>query len=76
LPEYRRIGLTPALLNHELNRACAAGYRRAQISFSIGNQAAERAYLKAGFTFAEEKCSPEFESALGVSGLRRVARDI
>jgi GNAT superfamily N-acetyltransferase len=69
-PEYRRTGTTGVLLKHELERARADGYRRVQISFCIGNTAAERAYSKAGFKFAEEKCSSEFQSVLGVPGLR------
>ena len=76
LPEYRGTGVAQALLNYELDRARVAGYRRAQISFFVGNQRAEHAYIKAGFRFSEEKCSPEFQSNLGVSGLRRLARDI
>jgi translation initiation factor 4G len=75
-PRYRGTGVTQALLRHELERARAAGFKRAQISFLIGNEAAERAYRKVGFTFAEEKCAPEFEAAVGVPGLRRLARYI
>ena len=63
-------------LRHRNERARGAGYGRVQISFFVGNQAAERAYIKAGFKFAEEKRSPEFQAALGVPGLRRFARNI
>jgi GNAT superfamily N-acetyltransferase len=73
--EVRGIGVTQALLAHELDRGRAAGFTRAQISFLIGNEPAERAYRKAGFTFAEEKRAPEFEAAIGSPGLRRLARD-
>ena len=76
LPEYRGTDVTRALLNGEFERARGAGYSRAQISFFVGNQTAERAYIKAGFKFAEEKRSPEFQAALGVPGLRRFARNI
>jgi len=76
LPEYRGTGVAQALLNYELDRARVAGYRRAQISFFVGNQRVEHAYINAGFRFSGEKCSPEFQSNLGVSGLRRLARDI
>lgn len=75
-PAYRGTGVTGALLRHELARARDAGFRRAQISYLIGNRPAERAYRKAGFEFAEEKRTPEFEAAIGVPGLRRLARDI
>ena len=60
-------------------RACAgktAGYRRACIVFYIGNDAAERCYTKAGFTFAEEKRDPEFEALTGAPGFRRFERDL
>jgi ribosomal protein S18 acetylase RimI-like enzyme len=75
-PAYRGRGLVQALLEHEFARAHAEGYARAQISFFIGNEPAERAYRRAGFVFAEEATSPEFEAALGVPGLRRLVRDI
>jgi ribosomal protein S18 acetylase RimI-like enzyme len=75
LPEHRGTGITQALLEHEFERARQAGFKRAQISFLIGNEPAERAYRNAGFTFAEEKRAPEFEAAMGVPGLRRLARD-
>ena len=73
---YRGTGATQALLAHEFDRARAAGYARAQISFLIGNEPAERAYIKAGFQFAEEKRAPDFQAAIAVPGLRRLARNI
>ena len=76
LPQHRGTGITQALLRYELERARAAGFRRAQISFLIGNEPAERAYRKAGFIFAEEKCAADFEAATGVPGLRRLTRDL
>ena len=56
--------------------ARAAGFKRAQISFFMGNTPAERAYSKSGFVFAEEKTAPDFEAALGIAGIRRFARDL
>jgi translation initiation factor 4G len=76
LPERRGGGLVQALLENEFARARAAGFRRAQISYLIGNEPAERAYLKAGFKFAEEKRAPEFEAAMGAPGLKRLVRDL
>lgn len=76
VPEHRGKGVTQALLHRELERARDAGFHRAQISFLTGNEPAEHAYRKAGFEFAEEKTSPEFEAAIGAPGLRRLARDI
>ena len=54
--------------------ASSAGFKRAQVSFLIGNTRAERAYAKAHFTFAEETRAPEFEISMGVPGMRRFAR--
>jgi len=75
-PEYRGTGVTHALLEAELDVARAAGFKRAQVSFFVGNTRAEKAYAKVGFTFAEEKHAPDFEAALGVPGTRRFSRDL
>jgi GNAT superfamily N-acetyltransferase len=74
--EYRGTGVTQALLAREFDVARKAGFKRAQISFFIGNIAAERAYAKAGFTFAEEKRAADFEKAMGSPGIKRFARDL
>ncbi|HEX3673779.1 MAG TPA: GNAT family N-acetyltransferase [Rhizomicrobium sp.] len=76
LPRYRGQGAVQALIARGLDAGRAAGFKRAQISFLIGNDAAERAYAKAGFVFAEEKRAPEFEAAMGTPGVKRFARDI
>ena len=73
---HRGSGVTQALLEAELDVARAAGFKRAQISFLIGNDRAEKAYAKAGFTFAEDKRTADLEAAMGVPGLRRLARDL
>jgi translation initiation factor 4G len=75
-PEYRGTGVTEALLAAELDVARAAGFKRAQISFLIGNNRAEKVYAKAGFSFAEEKNTADIEAAMGVPGIRRFARDL
>jgi translation initiation factor 4G len=75
-PEFRGTGVTQALLEKEFEIARTTGFHRAQISFFIGNAAAEKAYRKAGFTFAEEKRAPEFEAALGTPGTIRLARSL
>jgi len=75
-PEFRGKGVTGALLEKELDVARAQGFKRAQISFFMGNIPAERAYSKAGFVFAEEKRARDFEAALGIPGIKRFARDI
>ncbi|MGH6873001.1 MAG: GNAT family N-acetyltransferase [Rhizomicrobium sp.] len=75
-PAHRGQGVTGALLADSFDRARAAGARRAQISFLIGNTPAERAYAKAGFTFAEDKRDAGFEAAMKSPGTRRFVRDI
>lgn len=73
-PAYRGRGLVQALIAHALNKGRAAGFSRTTISFLIGNEPAERAYAKAGFTFAEEKRDPAFEALIGAPGFRMFAR--
>jgi translation initiation factor 4G len=75
-PSHRGRGLVQALLDDALAEGKAAGYRRACIVFYIGNDAAERCYARAGFSFAEEKCDPEFEALTGAPGFRRFERAI
>jgi ribosomal protein S18 acetylase RimI-like enzyme len=76
LPEYRGRGLVQALIDHALAAGRAAGFERAWISFLIGNEAAERCYAKAGFSFAEEKRDAAFEALTGSPGFRRFIRAI
>jgi ribosomal protein S18 acetylase RimI-like enzyme len=76
LPAHRGRGLVQALIDHALEVGKAAGFRRASISFLIGNEAAERCYAKAGFAFAEEKRDPAFEALTGAPGFRRFERAI
>lgn len=75
-PEYRGMGLTYALMQVELGVARSKGFKRAQISIFVGNDAAEKNYAKSGFKFAEEKHAPDFEAALGIPGTRRFVRNI
>jgi len=74
LPEYRGRGLATALLDRALADGRAADAKEAHISCLIGNDAARRAYEDAGFTVAEERRHPDFESATGSPGLWRLAR--
>jgi GNAT superfamily N-acetyltransferase len=75
-PEVRGTGVTLALVENEVEVARAAGFKRAQVSFFIGNKPAERVYAKAGFAFAEEKRSADFEAVMGTPGTIRFARDL
>ena len=76
LPGARGRGLAGQLIEAALDRGRAAGFGVAQISFLIGNDPAERAYAKAGFTLAEERRHPDFEAAIGAPGLRRFTRAV
>ena len=75
-PDHRGHGLAPALLEHALAAGRRSGRSKAQITFLIGNESAERGYLKAGFQFAEEKRSLAFEAVTGSPGFRRYERKI
>jgi ribosomal protein S18 acetylase RimI-like enzyme len=76
LPAHRGRGLVQALIENALAAGKAAGFKRASISFLIGNEAAERCYAKAGFAFAEEKRDPAFAALAGSPGFRRFVRAI
>ncbi|MGH9738666.1 MAG: GNAT family N-acetyltransferase [Candidatus Acidiferrales bacterium] len=76
LAEYRRRGIAPQLVERGVAEAKSSGARRVQVTFMIGNDAAERAYAKAGFRFKDEKRSRDFEAASGSPGLRRYTRDL
>ena len=64
------------LLEQAVAEAERNGAPRVQITFCIGNDAADRAYSKAGFKFHDEKRNPEFEAVTGAPGLRRYVRDV
>ena len=70
-PEHRGQGLVPALIAHALELGREQGFPDAQISFVIGNEAAERAYAKSGFLLIEERRHADFEAAVGSPGLKR-----
>jgi GNAT superfamily N-acetyltransferase len=75
-PTFRGRGLIQALIAQGLDAGKAAGFSRASITFVIGNEAAERCYAKAGFSFAEERRDAGFEALTGTPGFRRFARTI
>lgn len=75
-PSARGRGLMQALIAKALAAGKAAGFSNASISFLIGNDAAERCYAKAGFSFAEERRDPAFEAITGSPGFRRFTRPI
>ena len=73
-PEHRGRGIARALIEHMLGAMSEP--RRAQISFLIGNAPAEKCYRACGFEFADDKLAKDFEAAMGVPGIRRLARDL
>jgi ribosomal protein S18 acetylase RimI-like enzyme len=75
MPEFRRRGLTDALMTEILATGHARGHRIAQLTVLIGNVAAQRAYEKAGFKVRDEKRHPAFEAALGASGFMRMVQE-
>jgi GNAT superfamily N-acetyltransferase len=75
-PSHRRRGLALSLLEYALAAGKTYGCKTAQITFYIGNEAAERSYAKAGFHFAEEKQHPDFQAATGATGLCRYVQGI
>lgn len=76
VPEARGRGVAHALLEKILERGRSAGYTQSQISFLIGNTAAEMAYRRVGFVTQEEKRHPEFEAAFGAPGIARMERQL
>jgi ribosomal protein S18 acetylase RimI-like enzyme len=72
--DLRRRGLVGALLERALERGRALGFTSAQISCLIGNDAAQRAYEKAGFAVVEERRDADFEAMLGAPGFSRMTR--
>jgi GNAT superfamily N-acetyltransferase len=74
--DQRGRGIALALLGHAVAAGKKNGRTKAQITFLIGNESAERSYLKAGFQFAEEKRGLKFEGLTGAPGLRRHEREI
>lgn len=74
--EFRGQGVAQALIGHMLEAMRRRGPNQAQISFLIGNEPAEHCYRACGFQFAEDKTAAEFEAAMGLPGLRRLAREL
>lgn len=75
-PAHRGRAIALALLAHAMAVGRNSGCDNAQITFLVGNAAAERCYAKAGFAFAEQKLGRTFERRTGAPGLRRFVRRI
>jgi GNAT superfamily N-acetyltransferase len=75
-PEYRRAGAISRLLEGVLDLGRKEGFKKAQVSFYIGNSAGEGAYQKAGFKYLDEKRHSDFERVIGSPGMIRLIRDL
>ncbi|MEJ0044072.1 MAG: GNAT family N-acetyltransferase [Rhizomicrobium sp.] len=75
-PDHRGRGVARGLIAHMMDDMRRNGPKRAQISFLIGNVPAEHSYRSCGFLFAEDKTDEDFAAAMGVPGIRRLARDL
>ena len=76
LPAHRRSGHTAALLERALEYGRSQGMKHAQVTFLIGNEAAERAYERVGFRLVEERRHSAFETAAGSPGLRQFVKTL
>jgi ribosomal protein S18 acetylase RimI-like enzyme len=75
-PEFRRRGLVDTLMAEILERGRQRGASVADIGVYIENDAAQRAYEKAGFEVVGEKRHPEFQAVYGSPGIRFLRRAI
>jgi ribosomal protein S18 acetylase RimI-like enzyme len=75
-PSARGKGVAADLLRAILDRGRAAGFRKAQITYLIGNTPAQRAYERAGFSALDEKRDPQFEAIFGAPGTVRMGLDL
>jgi ribosomal protein S18 acetylase RimI-like enzyme len=75
-PIARGKGVAAALLRAVLDRGRAAGFRKAQITYLVGNEPARRAYERAGFVDVDGKRDPQFEVIFGAPGTTRMWMDL
>lgn len=75
-PEYRGQGLVQSLFQQIFDIGRKKGFKRAQITFVIGNIEAEKAYQKAGFKFKDEYTDKSFEDIFASPGVRTFERDL
>ena len=75
-PEARGKGVADRLLREILDRGRAAGFRKAQITYLVGNTPAQRAYERVGFTEMDHKSDPQFEAIFDAPGTVRMGVDL
>jgi len=71
LSSHRQRGYTAMLIARAIEDGRARGLKEAEITAVIGNVAAERAYVAAGFRCVNESLHADFEAATGAIGQRR-----
>ena len=75
-PDFRRQGLVDRLLAAIIEKGRARGATICDIGVLMGNDAAQRAYEKAGFRVVEDILNADFEAAYGCPGFRELSRAI
>jgi ribosomal protein S18 acetylase RimI-like enzyme len=75
-PEFRRRGLTDRLLSEMLDRGRKRGCTTADIGVLMGNDRAQAAYEKAGFSVVEQRRDEAFEAAYKCPGIRLLRRPL
>jgi translation initiation factor 4G len=73
-PEFRRRGLVDALMQEIMERGRQRGATLSDVGVFIGNDSAQKAYEKVGYTVVEEKRHPEFEAVYKTPGVRALRR--
>jgi ribosomal protein S18 acetylase RimI-like enzyme len=75
-PNVRGKGVAAQLCSAILERGRAAGFRKAQISYLVGNIPAKRTYERAGFVETDGKRDAQFEAIFGAPGTVRMWMDL
>lgn len=76
LPAFRRRGLVDRLIAEILQAGRQRRAPRAEIGVFIGNDPAQRAYEKNGFTVSDERRDAEFEAVYRTPGIRTLTRPL
>ncbi len=76
VPEFRGRGIVNELLLTILDKGREAGYEKAQIGYLLGNTKAKRSYERVGFKTVSDRRNPDFEAALGCSGIACMHLDL
>jgi GNAT superfamily N-acetyltransferase len=74
LPDHRQRGYTSMLLARAIEDGRARGLKEAEVTVVIGNLAAERMYVAAGFRCVSESLHADFKTATGAIGQRRLVK--